>query len=105
MSAMMTRLKCGPRTCWKHSLMISRRSVVLALGSMPLLAGPVVSQTANQSHRIGLLTAGAPFADSSEIVVRLTGGFCKRGYVVGSSLLFERRAAEGHYDRLPGLVD
>src|SRR5215510_5564147 len=34
---------------------------------------------------------------------RLTAGFSKRGYVVGSSLLFERRGAEAHPDRLPGL--
>ena len=39
------------------------------------------------------------------IVVGLTAGFSKRGYVVGSSLLFERRAAEAQPDRLPQLVD
>jgi putative ABC transport system substrate-binding protein len=85
--------------------MISRRSIVLALGSMPLLARSSMSQTAIKSHRVGLLTAGAPFTESSEIVVRLTADLSQRGYVVGNSLLFERRAAEGHYDRLPGLVD
>src|SRR5262249_4061033 len=31
--------------------------------------------------------------------------FSKHGYVVGRSLLFERRAAEAHPDRLPLLVD
>jgi ABC-type uncharacterized transport system substrate-binding protein len=85
--------------------MISRRSVVLALGSMQLLARSATSQVAATPHRVGLLTAGAPLADASEIVTGLKAGFSKRGYVVGSSLFFERRAAEAHPDRLPGLVD
>src|SRR5262245_59209867 len=85
--------------------MISRRSVILALGSMPLLTRGVFSQTAVKVRRVGLLSSGAPFADTGEVVVGLTAGFSKRGYVVGSSLLFERRAAEAHPDRLPRLVD
>src|SRR5215470_14454356 len=82
-------------TCWRprgeSSLMISRRSVILALGSMPLLANGVFCQTAVKARRVGLLSSAAPFADTSEIVTGLTAGFSKRGYVVGSSLLFERR--------------
>ena len=31
--------------------------------------------------------------------------FSRRGYVVGSNVLFDRRAAEGKPDRLPGLID
>jgi len=85
--------------------MILRRSVILALGSMPLLAPGVFSQTAIKVRRLGLLSAGGPFTDTSEVVVGLTAGFSKRGYVVGSSLLFERRAADAHPDRLPQLVD
>src|SRR6516164_6114088 len=85
--------------------MILRRSVVLALGSMPFLARSAFSQTAVKARRVGLLSSGAPFTDTSEIIIGLTAGFSKRGYVVGSSLLFERRAAEAHPDRLPPLVD
>src|SRR6476620_10933334 len=85
--------------------MISRRSIILALGSMPLLPRVVFSETAVKARHVGLLSSGAPFADTSEIVRGLTAGFAKRGYVVGSSLLFERRAAEAHPDRLPQLVD
>jgi putative tryptophan/tyrosine transport system substrate-binding protein len=85
--------------------MIVRRSVILALGSMPLLPLGVFSQTAVKPRRVGLLSSGAPFTDTGEVVVGLTAGFSKRGYVVGSSLLFERRAAEAHPDRLPRLVD
>ena len=82
-----------------------RRSVILALGSMPFLARVVLSQATAKSRRVGLLSSGALFTDTSEIVVGLTAGFSKRGYVVGRSLVFERRAAEAHPDRLPQLVD
>jgi putative ABC transport system substrate-binding protein len=85
--------------------MISRRSIILALGSTPLLARVMFSQTAVKVRRVGLLSSGAPFTDTSEIVTGLTTGFSERGYVVGNSLLFERRAAEAHPDRLSGLVD
>src|ERR1700757_4028923 len=85
--------------------MISRRSVILALGSMPFVARSAFSQTAVKARRLGLISAGAPFPDTSEVVVGLTAGFSKRGYVVGKSLVFERRAAEAHADRLPRLVD
>jgi hypothetical protein len=72
---------------------------------MPLLAHLAFSQTAVKARRVGLLSSGAPFTDTSEIVIGLKAGFSKRGYVVGSSLLFERRAAEAHPERLPRLVD
>ncbi len=63
--------------------MILRRSVILALGSMPLLTRNALSQTAVKVRHVGLLSSGAPFADTSEIVVGLKTGFSKRGYVVG----------------------
>src|SRR5215469_11538819 len=85
--------------------MMLRRSVILALGSMPFLARSAFSQTAIKTRRLGLISAGAPFTDTSEVVVGLTAGFSKRGYVVGRSLVYERRAAEAHPERLPRLVD
>lgn len=85
--------------------MILRRSLLLALGSMPLLIGSASSQTAVKAHRVGLLSSGAPLTDNSEVVVGLSAGFSKRGYIVGRSVVYERRAAEAHSDRLPGLVD
>ena len=85
--------------------MILRRSVILALGLTPLLTRKVFSQTAVKARHVGLLSSGAPFTDASDIVVGLKAGFSMRGYVVGNSLLIERRAAEAHLDRLPGLVD
>ena len=72
---------------------------------MPLLIGSASSQTAVKAHRVGLLSSGAPLTDNSEVVVGLSAGFSKRGYIVGRSVVYERRAAEAHSDRLPGLVD
>jgi putative tryptophan/tyrosine transport system substrate-binding protein len=85
--------------------MILRRSVILALGAMPLLGREVFSQTAVKVRRVGLLSSGAPLTDTSDLVIGVSAGFSKRGYVIGSSLLFQRRAAEGVPNRLPGLVD
>ena len=85
--------------------MILRRSVILGLGLTPLLTRKVFSQTAVKARHVGLLSSGAPYTDASDIVVGLKAGFSMRGYVVGNSLLIERRAAEAHLDRLPGLVD
>src|SRR5262249_53668176 len=93
------------QTYSKRNQMILRRSAILALGLLPFVAHSAFSQTAVKPHRVGLLSAGAPFTDTSEVVVGLTAGFSKRGYVVGRSLLFERRAAEAHADRLPRFVD
>ena len=85
--------------------MVLRRSVILALGAMPLLSHELLSQTAVKVRRVGLLSSGAPLTDTSELVIGVSAGFSKRGYVIGSSLLFQRRAAEGIPNRLPGLVD
>jgi putative ABC transport system substrate-binding protein len=85
--------------------MILRRSVVFALASIPLLAREAFSQTAVKARRVGLLSSAAPLTDNSDVVVGLTAGFSKRGYAVGRSLVYERRAAEAHPERLPQLVD
>ena len=66
--------------------MILRRSVILALASIPLQARGVFSQTAVKARRVGLLSSAAPLTDNSDVVVGLRAGFSKRGYVVGSSL-------------------
>jgi hypothetical protein len=44
-----------------------RRSVILTLASTPFLAGAVFSQTTAKARRLGLLSSGAPFSDTSEI--------------------------------------
>jgi hypothetical protein len=69
--------------------MILRRSVILALGLTPLLTPKVFSQSAVKARHVGLLSAAAPLTDTNPVVVGLTDGFSQRGYLVGSSLIFE----------------
>jgi len=57
--------------------MILRRSIILALGLMPLLTREVIFQTAIKARHVGLLSSGAPFTDTSDIVVGLKAGFSK----------------------------
>jgi hypothetical protein len=47
--------------------MILRRSAILMLGSVPLLARGAFSQTAVKARRVGLLSSGAPVADTSRV--------------------------------------
>src|SRR5262249_48489600 len=70
----------------------------------PLSVPRVADQPHVKARRVGLLSSGAPLTDNSDVVVGLTAGFSKRGYVVGRSLVYERREAEAHPERLPRLV-
>src|SRR5215471_19958709 len=69
------------RHCWRRTrgrlAMILRRSIILAIASMPLLARAAYSQTAVKVRYVGLLSSGAPFTDTSEIVTGLTAGYCQ----------------------------
>ena len=65
------RVRAGPGVIAVHP-MILRRSLILALGSMPLLINSALSQTAVKAHRVGLLSSGAPLTDNSELVAGLT---------------------------------
>jgi ABC-type uncharacterized transport system substrate-binding protein len=56
-------------------------------------------------HRIGLLSVGADPTDQSPFGAGLIRGFARHGLVLGRNLAFERRAAHGHLDLLPQLID
>jgi putative tryptophan/tyrosine transport system substrate-binding protein len=51
-----------------------------------------------------LLSAGAPITDNSPNGAPLIRGLAQHGYELGRNLVFERRGAEAHVDRLPQLV-
>ena len=57
-----------------------------------------------QPHCVGLLSAPAPITDDSPPGAALVLGLARHGYTQGRNLVFERRGAEGHLDRLPRLV-
>jgi putative ABC transport system substrate-binding protein len=80
--------------------------------SVALLAGPLAAdaQQTNKVHRIGVLFEYGPLAAMSgpepshphlrPFIQRLR----ELGYIEGQNLVIERRAAEGHKDRLPALA-
>ncbi len=68
-------------------------------------AGAAKAQTQPQVHRVGLLSVGADPTDQSPFGAGLIRGFARQGFVVGSNLVLERRAAHGQLARLPQLVD
>jgi ABC-type uncharacterized transport system substrate-binding protein len=80
-----------------------RRDFIMLLGGAAL-AWPHSVAAQNPAHRIGLLSSGAPLPENSPLFTVLAGRLKEHGYEAGRNLTFERRGAEGHPDRLPGLV-
>jgi putative tryptophan/tyrosine transport system substrate-binding protein len=71
-----------------------------------ILAASVAAQAAGEKvYHLGLLGCGPPPSDTSDIVAALVRGLAQRGYVLDRNVAFERRGAQFHFDRLPGLVD
>jgi putative tryptophan/tyrosine transport system substrate-binding protein len=75
---------------------------IFAAAALALLHAGALAQS-SKVYRVGLVSVGAPG------VLILGPGvardFAQRGYVEGQNIVFERRAAEGKVDRLPGLID
>ena len=69
------------------------------------IAWPRAVAAQNPVHRIGLLSSGPPLPENSPLFIVLAGRLKEHGYEPGRNLMFERRGAEGHPDRLPGLVE
>jgi ABC-type uncharacterized transport system substrate-binding protein len=61
------------------------------------------AQQPTKVHRIGYLTASFLSAVSPRIEA-FRQGLRERGYVEGKNILIEYRAADGNFDRLPGLA-
>ena len=76
--------------------------LVLVVASRSALA---TAQAAPEIYRVGLLLTGGEATDQSAFAAGLIHGFARRGFDLGQNLAFERRAAHGHLDRLPQLVD
>ena len=89
-----------------QTVAMTRREFIMLLGGAAV-AWPcvVIAQTPSKVYRVGLLSAAAPVSDASPYGVALLRGLAQHGYTLGRNLEFERRAAEGHIDRLPRLVD
>jgi putative ABC transport system substrate-binding protein len=73
------------------------RRTILAAGAVTLLPTGAIAQS-GKVYRVGLVSGGTPDAG----IVR---HFTQRGYVVDGNIVFERRAAQGKLDLLPGFID
>ncbi len=77
----------------------------------PLIGGVALAwplhtraQTPVGAYRLGVLSSGAPIDDNSINWTALVHELAQYGYVQGRNLTIERRTADGHADRLPGLI-
>jgi putative ABC transport system substrate-binding protein len=69
---------------------------------MVLLQTGALAQS-GKVYRVGLVGVGAP--DTGILGPKMVENFTRRGYVVDRDIVFERRAAQGKLDRLPGFID
>jgi putative ABC transport system substrate-binding protein len=78
------------------------RRIVVAAAAMALLQAGALAQS-GKVYRVGLVAGGAP--ETGVLGPGMVRDFAQRGYVVDRNIVFERRAAQGKLDRLPGLID
>jgi putative tryptophan/tyrosine transport system substrate-binding protein len=78
------------------------RQIAVAAAALALLQAGALAQS-GKVYRVGLVVVGAP--DAGILGAGMVRNFTKRGYVVDQNLAFERRAAQGKLDRLPGFID
>ncbi|TMJ76869.1 MAG: ABC transporter substrate-binding protein [Alphaproteobacteria bacterium] len=78
------------------------RRTILAASALPLLRAGALAQS-SKTYRVGLVSIGPP--ESGILSPGMIQNFAKRGYVEGRNIEFERRAAQGKPERLPGFID
>ena len=83
--------------------MIFFRLIIIAATAIVLLTQFGALAQSGKVYRVGLVAVGAP--DTGILGPRMVQNFTRRGYVVDRNIVFERRAAEGKLDRLPGFID
>ena len=76
--------------------------IVFAAAAVALSQAGALAQS-SKVYRVGLVGVGAP--DTGILSPGMVRNFTQRGYVDGQTIVFERRAAQGKIDRLPGFID
>jgi putative tryptophan/tyrosine transport system substrate-binding protein len=82
-----------------------RREFIAGLGGAVAWSCVTLAQSPSKVYRVGLLSSGALVSDASPFGAPFIRGLAQHGYVLGRDVEFERRASEGHVDRLPRLLD
>jgi putative ABC transport system substrate-binding protein len=75
---------------------------IVVTAAVVLLQTGALAQS-GKVYRVGLVAVGAP--DTGILGAKMVENFTRRGYVVDRDIVFERRAAQGKLDRLPGFID
>jgi len=81
---------------------MTRREFIASLGSAA--AWPAIARAQQATPVIGFVSARAP-GESASVEAAFRNGLGEAGYVEGDNVHIAFRWAEGHYDRLPGLID
>jgi putative ABC transport system substrate-binding protein len=76
--------------------------VLVAAALIALLQAGALAQS-GKPYRVGLVHVGAP--DTGILSAPMVRNFTQRGYLDNQTIVFERRAAQGKLDRLPGFID
>ena len=82
-----------------------RREFITMLGGAALATtSRGHAQAPARTLRVGTLGPGPVITDASPVGTSLLHGFAQLGYTQGANLVFERRGADGHLERLPALI-
>jgi putative ABC transport system substrate-binding protein len=84
---------------------MKRREFIAGLGGVAIGSRIAIAQTSSKIYRVGVINPGDLLSDTSYFGSAIIRGFARQGYVVGRNLLLDQRGAEGHKDRVLGLVD
>ena len=75
---------------------------IVAAAAIAVLPTGALAQS-GKVYRVGLVSVATP--DTGILGPGMVHDFAQRGYVDGQTIVFERRAAQGKLDRLPGFID
>src|ERR1700756_758839 len=82
---------------------MKRREFLGATATLFLLRSSASAE--ERMRRVGYLSAGSPITDDSPTSGPVINSLKRLGWIEGSTIQFERRAANGEFSRLPSLVD
>ena len=84
---------------------MNRRRMMLLVVAMSVTCCPLRTLAQQQSRvwRVGFLLPN-PLSDNSRNVDSFLRGMRELGYIEGRNLIIERRSADGHFERLPGMA-
>jgi putative tryptophan/tyrosine transport system substrate-binding protein len=84
---------------------MNKQRLIILIALMSVALSGAAAQTLSKVYHLGLLGCGPPPSDTNDNVAGLIRGLTQRGYVLDRNVTFERRGAQFHFDRFPGLVD